>query len=194
MHITLSHIVSDPKLGHFRGLDFFSINKSELLSTESTTAIYHRTGNAKIILPSLPNRIFWNFSQTPHFHLAAIAISHSSDTQLGHPMVWIFFPQTLTGFAFITVGTYPRTCSMSAISQITHCVRHLIGSPSSGSPQNRVVLIFWNFLPHHGLHIALSDPLLNWVSSDGLDFFPKNKPELLSTESTIGTYPRTGNA
>ena len=31
----------------------------------------------------------------------------------------------------------------------------------------------------------------NWVSSNGLDFFPITKPEVLSTESTIGIYLRT---
>ena len=75
------------------GLDFLPINKPELLATESTIGIYPRTGNAQIILLSLPNRIFWNFSHKPLFYnTISYSVRHSiigSD-----PMVWIFYLST----------------------------------------------------------------------------------------------------
>ena len=41
-------------------------------------------------------------------------------------------------------------------------------------------------------YIILCQDRQNWVSSDGLDFFPINKSELFSPESTTGVYFRTG--
>ena len=43
-------------------------------------------------------------------------------------------------------------------------------------------------------YITHSHNLTNWVISDGLDFFPINKPEQFVTESTTCISPRTGNA
>ena len=75
------------------GLDFFPINKPELFPTESTIGFYPRIENEWIFLPSLPNRIFWNFSHKPHFHNA---ISHSVwNFNIGSiSKVWIFFLST----------------------------------------------------------------------------------------------------
>ena len=152
----------------------------ELFETESTTRISPRTGTARIILLSLPNRIFWNFSHKPLFHNA---ISHSVRHSIirSFPMVWIFFLSTNRNYLQRNQlsASYPRT----GTAQI-----FLLSLP------NR---IFWNFSHKPLCHNAIShrgQTLKNWVSSDGLDFFPINKPELLATESTIGTYPRTGNA
>ena len=75
------------------GLDFFPINKPELHATKSTIGVYPRTETAQIFLPSLPNRIFWNFSHKPLFHNA---ISHSVRHSIirSFPMVWICFLST----------------------------------------------------------------------------------------------------
>ena len=43
-------------------------------------------------------------------------------------------------------------------------------------------------------YITQCPKLKNLVSSDGLDFFPINKPKFLSTESIIGIYPRIRTA
>ena len=93
-HNAISHSVRKlENLVSSDDLDFFPINKPELFSTESTISIYHRTGTAWIILLSLPNRIFCNFSHKPHFHNA---ISHSvRNLKIGSvPMVWILFLST----------------------------------------------------------------------------------------------------
>ena len=87
------YITQCPKLKNLvssDGLDFFPINKPKFLSTESIIGIYPRIRTAYITLLSLPNRIFWNFSHKPHFH---IAISHSvRNFKIGSvPMIWIFF-------------------------------------------------------------------------------------------------------
>ena len=52
------------------GLDFFPINKPDIILTESTIGIYLRTGTALISVLSFLNRIFWNISNKPHFHNA----------------------------------------------------------------------------------------------------------------------------
>ena len=43
-------------------------------------------------------------------------------------------------------------------------------------------------------YIILCQDRQNWVSSDGLDFFPINEPELFSPESTMCVYSGTGAA
>ena len=48
--------------------------------------------------------------------------------------------------------------------------------------------IFWNYFSRATFpqcYIILCQDRQNWVSSDGLDFFPINKSELISTESTL---------
>ena len=75
------------------GLDFFPINKPEIILTESTISIYLRTETAFISLLSFPNRIFWNISHKPHFHNAISYIVRIVKTG-SVPMVWIFFLST----------------------------------------------------------------------------------------------------
>ena len=95
----LYHIVSEAsKFGEFRWSGFFSYQKPELISTESTTCIHSRTGTAQILFSSFQSRIFWIFSHKPHFHYA---ISHSvRNVKIGSvPMVWIFFLSTNRNFS-----------------------------------------------------------------------------------------------
>ena len=110
----LYHIVSEAsKFVNSDGLDFFPINKPELFSTESTSGIHLRTGTARKLYLSFPNRIFWNVSHKPHFHNA---ISHSvrSVKIRSIPMVWIFFLSTNRNFfqrnqlGASTLGPEPR--------------------------------------------------------------------------------------
>ena len=165
------------KLVSSDGLDFFPINKPELISTESTISIYPRTGTAKMISPSFPNRIFCNFSHKPHFHNA---ISHSAGNQKiwSVPMIWIFFHQQ-TG---------------NILNRINY--KHLpsdrtrMDNPSISSKSNLLQLFSQATFPQ--CYITYCQKLENWVSSDGQDSLPINKPELFSTESTISISPRTG--
>ena len=100
--VMLYHIVSEAyKLGQFRWSGFFSYQQTGtttgIFSTESTRGIHPRTGTAKKLHLSFPNRIFWNFSHKPHFRNA---ISHSvrSFKIRSIPMVWIFFLSTNRNF------------------------------------------------------------------------------------------------
>ena len=72
---------------------FFHINQLVFFPTESTTGVHPRTGTAKKLHLSFPNRIFWNFYHKPHF---ANAIPHSvrSFKIRSIQMVWIFFLST----------------------------------------------------------------------------------------------------
>ena len=162
------------------GLDFLPINKPEPLATESTIGIYPRTGNAQIILLSLPNRIFWNFSHKPFFYnTIPYSVRHSiigSD-----PMVWIFFLSTNRNYLQRNQLSAP-TLGPETLTQL------LLSLPKS----NLLELFSQATFPQ--CYITQCRTLKKWFSSDGLDFFPINKPELLATESTIGTYPRTGTA
>ena len=228
------------------GLDFFPINKPELHATESTIGVYPRTGTAQIFLPSLPNRIFWNFSHKPLFHNA---ISHSVRHSIirSFPMVWICFlstnrnylqrnqlsaptlgPETHTQYFYLfqieSSGTFLTSHFATMLYHIvsdteklvqfrwsgffsyqqtgTTCnginYRHLpsdwnrMDIPSIFPKSNLLELFSQATFPQ--CYIIQCKTLHIWVRSDGLDFLPINKPELLATESTIGTYPRTGNA
>ena len=152
----LYHIVSEAsKFGQFRWSGFFPINKPELFSTESTSGIHFRTGTARKLYLSFPNRIFWNVSHKPHFHNA---ISHSvrSVKIRSIPMVWIFSLSTTELFPTeSTRGIHPRTGTARKL--------HLF------SP-NR---IFWNFphkphfrnaISHSVRHSIIGSVPMVWIS------------------------------
>ena len=164
----LYHIVSEAsKLGQFRWSGFFPINNPELFSTESTTDIHSRIGTAQTLHLFFPSRISWNFSHKPHFHNA---ISHCvrSFKIWSIPMVWIFsYEQTGTFFHRINQGHPPSD-------------RIRIDTLSISSKSNLMELFSQATFPQ--CHITQCHERKNQVSSDGLDFFPINKPEYFSNE------------
>ena len=71
----LYHILSETsKLGQFRWSGFFSYQQTGTIFNGINYGHLPPDRNRMIVLLSLPNRIFWNFSHKPHFHNA---ISHS---------------------------------------------------------------------------------------------------------------------
>ena len=104
------------------GLDFFPIDKLELLSTKSTIGIHPQTVIAYIIPLHIPNRIFWNFSHKPHFHNA---ISHSvrSFKIRSIPMVWIF--------SYRRTGTFLNGINFGRTSLDRNCIDTPSISPKS---------------------------------------------------------------
>ena len=161
-------------------LDFFPGKQLELILTESTTRISPWTGTARIILLSLPNQIFLNFSHKPHFR-NAIPHSVKSVKIRSVPMVWIFFLSTNRNF-------FQRN-QLRASTLRSEPHRHSIYLF-----QNRIFLNFFSQATFPQCYITECQKLQNSVSSDGLDFFPINKPELFSTESTRGIPTRIGTA
>ena len=161
------------------GLDFFPINKLELFPTESTTGIHPRIGAAEKLHLSFPNRIFWNFSHKPHFR-NAIPHSVRSFKIRSIPMVWIFFLSTNHNFfqrnslRASTSGSEPHS------------------TPSISSKSN--LMDFFSQATFPQCYNTQCQKRENQVSSDGLDFFPINKPEHFSTESTTSIHPGIGTA
>ena len=160
------------------GLDFFPIKQSELVVMKTTTCIYPLTRSAREIPLFLSNRIFWNFSQKPYFHIG------------------------------ITYGQNPTNCAISdgldffpikelelVVTESTTCI-HPLTRNARKINLSLPIRIFWNFpeKPYFHIGITYGQNPTNCAISDGLDILPFKQLELVVTESTTRIHPLTSTA